>query len=111
MHRSCILREARRKTDRDLVSAVVSFGEGEEKRPELPPHAYLWINAYKSRPDDYREEDLARLERAQCSSGSRPVGSAAPARERAISTPPARLPRERRSGPVVVGAVNPVLTR
>ncbi|MBV9122173.1 MAG: radical SAM protein [Planctomycetes bacterium] len=31
-------------------------------RRELPAHIYLWINAYKRRPDYYQDEDLRRFE-------------------------------------------------
>jgi MoaA/NifB/PqqE/SkfB family radical SAM enzyme len=30
-------------------------------RRELPPHIYLWVNAYKRQPDYYSEEDVRRL--------------------------------------------------
>jgi MoaA/NifB/PqqE/SkfB family radical SAM enzyme len=45
---------------------VVGLKEHEEEiaalRRELPPHVYLWINAYKREPDYYHEEDIRRLE-------------------------------------------------
>ncbi len=31
-------------------------------RRELPAHVYLWINAYKDRPEYYQEEEIQRLE-------------------------------------------------
>jgi MoaA/NifB/PqqE/SkfB family radical SAM enzyme len=34
----------------------------EALRRELPPHVYLWVNAYKDRPDYYLEDDLRRFE-------------------------------------------------
>jgi len=36
--------------------------EIEALRRELPPHAYLWINAYKRVPDYYTAEELSRFE-------------------------------------------------
>jgi MoaA/NifB/PqqE/SkfB family radical SAM enzyme len=36
--------------------------EIEALRRELPAHVYLWVNAYKRRPDYYQDEDLRRLE-------------------------------------------------
>jgi MoaA/NifB/PqqE/SkfB family radical SAM enzyme len=30
-------------------------------RRELPPHVYLWINAYKDQPDYYRDDDVRRF--------------------------------------------------
>jgi MoaA/NifB/PqqE/SkfB family radical SAM enzyme len=35
--------------------------EIEALRRELPAHVYLWINAYKDRPDYYREEEARRF--------------------------------------------------
>ena len=46
---------------------VVGLKENEEEiralRADLPSHVYLWINAYKPRPDYYLEDDVRRLER------------------------------------------------
>lgn len=36
--------------------------EIEALRRELPPHVYLWVNAYKRRTDYYQAEDIRRLE-------------------------------------------------
>ncbi len=38
------------------------LAEIELLRRELPPHVYLWVNAYKREPDYYQDEDLRRLE-------------------------------------------------
>jgi MoaA/NifB/PqqE/SkfB family radical SAM enzyme len=36
--------------------------EVEALRRELPPYVYLWVNAYKDRPDYYDADDLSRFE-------------------------------------------------
>jgi MoaA/NifB/PqqE/SkfB family radical SAM enzyme len=45
-----------------VVGLQEHFAEIEALRQELPPQVYLWVNAYKDRPDYYVEEDLRRLE-------------------------------------------------
>jgi MoaA/NifB/PqqE/SkfB family radical SAM enzyme len=45
-----------------VVGLKEHTGEIEALRRELPDHVYLWINAYKDRPDYYIEDDLHRFE-------------------------------------------------
>jgi MoaA/NifB/PqqE/SkfB family radical SAM enzyme len=45
-----------------IVGLKEHRGEAEALRRELPPHVYLWINAYKREPDYYAEEDLRHFE-------------------------------------------------
>lgn len=48
-----------------LSVGVVGLSEHAEEiaalRRELPPHIYLWINAYKREPDYYTQADIARF--------------------------------------------------
>jgi MoaA/NifB/PqqE/SkfB family radical SAM enzyme len=44
------------------VGLKEDFDEIERLRQELPPHVYLWINAYKREKGYYADGDLARLE-------------------------------------------------
>ena len=41
-----------------VVGLKEHAAEIEALRRELPPHIYLWINAYKREPDYYGEHDL-----------------------------------------------------
>jgi MoaA/NifB/PqqE/SkfB family radical SAM enzyme len=44
-----------------VVGLKEHAAEIEALRRELPPHVYLWINAYKRQPDYYIEDDLRRF--------------------------------------------------
>lgn len=44
-----------------IVGMKEHAGEIEAMRRELPPDVYLWINAYKRRPDYYSPEEVARF--------------------------------------------------
>lgn len=44
-----------------VVGLRAHFDAIETLRAALPPHRYLWVNAYKREPDYYRSEDVARL--------------------------------------------------
>lgn len=46
-----------------VVGLHEAFDEIEALRRELPPHVYLWVNAFKDLPDYYSAEQIARLER------------------------------------------------
>jgi len=46
-----------------VVGLRESFAEIESLRDELPPHVYLWINAYKDEPDYYTADEIDRLAR------------------------------------------------
>lgn len=45
-----------------IVGIKEHLAEAEALRRELPPHIYLWINAYKRLPDYYSTADLRRFE-------------------------------------------------
>ena len=45
-----------------VVGMKEHVDETEALRRELPPHVYLWVNAYKRKADYYGEEDLSRFE-------------------------------------------------
>ncbi len=45
-----------------IVGLKQHFGEIEAMRRELPPHVYLWINAYKRQPDYYERDEIDWLE-------------------------------------------------
>jgi hypothetical protein len=45
-----------------VVGLKEHAGEIEALRRELPPHVYLWINAFKDRSEYYQDEDLRRFE-------------------------------------------------
>jgi hypothetical protein len=45
-----------------VVGLRESFGEIRHLHQELPPHVYLWINAYKDQPDYYAPDETAFLE-------------------------------------------------
>jgi MoaA/NifB/PqqE/SkfB family radical SAM enzyme len=58
-------RELDRRGVRFSVGAVglkEHRGEIEALRAELPPHVYLWVNAYKRDPGYYTEDDVRRFE-------------------------------------------------
>lgn len=58
-------RELDRRGVRFSVGAVglkENAADIEALRRELPPHVYLWVNAYKDRPDYYGEDDVRRFE-------------------------------------------------
>jgi MoaA/NifB/PqqE/SkfB family radical SAM enzyme len=58
-------RELDRRGVRFSVGAVglkEHAAEIEALRRELPGHIYLWVNAYKDRPEYYEEDDLRRFE-------------------------------------------------
>jgi MoaA/NifB/PqqE/SkfB family radical SAM enzyme len=66
--RARFLARCREAEDRGVRFSVGVVGlkehaaEIEALRRELPPHIYLWINAYKRLPDYYQPEDLRRFE-------------------------------------------------
>ncbi|MHC5543083.1 STM4011 family radical SAM protein, partial [Singulisphaera rosea] len=45
-----------------VVGLKENLAEAEALRRELPPHVYLWINAYKREPSYYTEADLRQFE-------------------------------------------------
>jgi MoaA/NifB/PqqE/SkfB family radical SAM enzyme len=45
-----------------IVGLKEHLGQAQALRRELPPHVYVWINAYKRRPDYYSEEELRHFE-------------------------------------------------
>jgi MoaA/NifB/PqqE/SkfB family radical SAM enzyme len=45
-----------------VVGLKEHFGEIEALRRELPPHVYLWVNAYKQEPDYYDPGEIDWLE-------------------------------------------------
>ena len=44
-----------------IVGLKEHLGEAEALRRELPPHVYLWINAYKRVPDYYNAHELQQF--------------------------------------------------
>lgn len=45
-----------------VVGLREHLGEIEALREALPPSVYVWVNAYKDRPDYYSDDEVARIE-------------------------------------------------